>query len=37
MLFLEQGLDLVGMEPTEGNNLEATSKVYFTILRDTWV
>jgi hypothetical protein len=37
ILFLQQELHLVGVEPAEGNNLEATSKVHLFVLRDPWV
>jgi hypothetical protein len=37
MLFLQVRLNLVGVEPAEGNNLKATSKVHLAILRDPWV
>jgi hypothetical protein len=37
MLFLQGRLNLVGVEPAEGNNLEATSKVHLFVLRDPWV
>ena len=37
MGFPRGGLDLIGMEPTEGNDLEASSEVHLTVLWNAWI